>query len=1105
MTKQQNTLSYREQRALQKALAAAIDAEDDREIARLVAKYPEGATLSGEDLYLLGRVAERTNETEKAEMLFSMSITSPDVPAWCKGAAASSMAALLERTARGKEAAPYYELSLAAKDNATGWLKEYSNVLFYSHDHAGARDALAAAKVYGEHLADIQPYEYTPCRRHEKIRIGYVSADLHRHIVAFFAYAMLRAYDHGAFEVYCYMNGVEDSVSETFRGWVDGWRNVRGMTYADIAAQIHDDEIDILFDLGGHTAGNLLPVFAYRPAPIQMTGIGYFDTTGVPQMDYFLADCTTLPEGEPAPFTEQIVRMEHSHLCYMWHGAPLEPQPLPAGEQGFITFGSLNDFRKVTDDVLRAWARILDAVPGSRLLLKAGIFDDDYGASFAYERMHRAGIDWKRVDTEGRTDDYLRAYERIDIALDTFPYPGGGTTCDALYMGVPVVTLAGPSHHERFGKSLLVNAGHPELCAETVDDYVAIAAQLANDLPRLRHLHETLRRELRQSPVTDMAGYIVELEQHYQRMYWTWLWQGKSPTQREKTLEKTERELIKAYEAKDYDRIIIHGTRLLCHPAYVKQNAGAVGRAYMNLPQEDYVRMAWYFSHADHTALVRQIEYVWLTALAENRLRHHIPARELYASAMDACKRAAEQKDEASRSFWDNPLFLTELSLEAAFNALILGDVERAATFYRKASESTTKFRSRCENYGSYLMALHHMDLTPEDMLAAHKGFAKIFKDVQRYDHAHHAHHDRIRVGYISGDFRRHVMFYFYYQLFAGHDAEHFELYAYSLGHTHDGFRDLVKQAVDVFRDVADTDLEKIAKTIYDDEIDILVDLGGHTSGSGLSVLGWKPAPVQISGLGYMDTTGLPDVDYLITDRACDPEDAPHYLTEQPLYVTSMFCYTGRSDVPACQGAPCKERGYVTFGVFNRYQKITDEMLTLWQQIQAAVPGSRLLCKAEAYHDDALTDRAYERFAAMGFDMERVIFEPSSDDYMERYLSVDIALDTYPYVGGGTTCDALYMGVPVVSRYGAGHGSRFGLSVLTAAGLGELAVPDGAAYVARAIALATDTELLDALHRNLRTMLFASPLMDTQCYVREMEENYTAIWQAYETQNGGRP
>ena len=1100
-----NQLTYRDQQAWRKHLIAAIDAGDAARAAALASDAPAEDAQTGEDRFLLGRAAELAHETERAEQLYRAALAAADMPAWCVGATAGALAGLLTRTARADEAAPYFEQSLAQKDLASGWLQEYSNYLFYAHDTGaqGSASLLDLAKAYGARLADVKPYRHKVRRRHEKIRIGYVSADFCRHVVAFFGYALLRAYDHGAFEVYCYMNGAEDGVSDEFRGWVDGWRNVAGQPYAAIAKQIANDEIDILFDLGGHTGGNLLPVFAYRPAPIQLTGIGYFDTTGLGTMDYFLADETTLPAGEAAPFTEQILRMKHSHLCYMWHDDPPDAGPLPAGQNGYVTFGSLNNFAKVNDRVLALWAQVLAAVPQSRLLLKGKIFDDAYGKRLALEKLARAGIDIARVITEGASPDYLHAYQRIDIALDTFPYPGGGTTCDALYMGVPVVTLAGTTHHERFGKSILKNLGLGELVAETGADYVRIAAALAQDIPRLKALRQTLRRRMRQSPVMDMTGYVQEIEQLYQRIYWAWLSQGMTAKEQQRQVEKTAQKLARAYERHDWPYAILYGSRLLWREAYVKKYAGFAGRAYLNIPVPDWARVAWCFSHADHTPPVRQIEYVWLAGLAENRRRHHRKAIGLYQASLAACERYRAAGDEGARAFWDNPAFLAELYTEMALMELILGDVQAAAEHYRRAAEHGQTFSDRCSMYGSYLMTLHHLDIAPREMLAAHEGYSRLFEaeGIQPYTHAHHAHHDRIRVGYISGDFRRHVMFYFYYQLLAGHDAERFALYTYSLGETQDGFTELVKKAADVHRNVHGWEMKDIAAQIYRDEIDILVDLGGHTTGSGLAALGWRPAPVQVSGLGYMDTTGLPTVDYLITDRVCDPEDAPHYLTEQPLYLTSMFCYTGRTDVPALQGAPCRRKGYVTFGVFNRYQKITDAMLALWSRILAAVPGSRLYCKAEAYYDDALVDEAYARFQRFGIDMERVTFELSSDDYMACYLDVDIALDTYPYVGGGTTCDALYMGVPVVARYGAGRGTRYAASILQAAGLGELATATDDDYVARAVGLASDTELLDVLHHNLRTMMFASPLMDTRRCVQEMEAAYASIWAAWEAEH----
>lgn len=240
-------------------------------------------------------------------------------------------------------------------------------------------------------------------------------------------------------------------------------------------------------------------------------------------------------------------------------------------------------------------------------------------------------------------------------------------------------------------------------------------------------------------------------------------------------------------------------------------------------------------------------------------------------------------------------------------------------------------------------------------------------------------------------------------------------------------------------------------------------------------------------------------MDYLISDTAVDPpgmHDA--FLSEKPLYLPSQFCYTGRNDLPASEGAPCRKRGYVTFGVFNQYRKFTDSMLRVWQQILEQLPDARLLMKGKAMGSNSLMDEAYREMRAMGFDMDRVCFEPASLEYMERYLEVDIALDTYPYPGGGTTLDALYMGVPVISLYGERRNTRFGLSILWAVGLEELAAATIEEYIGRAVALARDGELLDILHRNLRQMVTQSDGLAPRAYTRHLEKKYLDIWQEWQ-------
>ena len=260
------------------------------------------------------------------------------------------------------------------------------------------------------------------------------------------------------------------------------------------------------------------------------------------------------------------------------------------------------------------------------------------------------------------------------------------------------------------------------------------------------------------------------------------------------------------------------------------------------------------------------------------------------------------------------------------------------------------------------------------------------------------------------------------------------------------------------------------------DEIDVLVDLAGHSAGGALPVFAYRPAPVQVSGLGYVNTTGLSAVDYFLTDDIVDPPAHEAFFTEEPVCLTSQFLYTAKSAAPEPAGAPSREKGYIVFGVFNHWYKITDEMLFCWREIMARVPKSRLLLKCQELFAPAMQEEALQR--------------PATSDYMERWLAVDIALDTYPYPGGGTTCDALYMGVPVVTRYGRRRGTRFGLSLLKNVGLEALAAADGRAYIEKAAALAHDAALLDELHRTLRSRLAASPVMQATSYMAEIERFY---------------
>ncbi len=440
---------------------------------------------------------------------------------------------ILSEYGEHKKAIEYYWRSVEAADTLQLKALEYSNYLFNLHYiNISPTDYFKAHSGYDELFKSIPRYDHRAKYRMEaavgkerrKIRIGYISPDLRYHVVLRFCWAMFSSYDKEQFEVYCYHNNPnEDNFSEAIKVMTDNWRNISGMSAKAAAEIIYKDNIDILVDLAGHTMNNPLPILAYKPAPVQISGIGYFATTGLGTVDYFLSDKAL--ESAPQYFSEEIIELEHSHFCYN----PLYEAPAireaPCMKNGYITFGSFNHVRKVNNEMLELWISILKAVPNSHLLLKCSGFDDEYGYKLFCNRLHLFGIDmesdeWKnRIELRGFSRDYLKEYLDMDIALDTFPYPGGGTTCDALYMGVPVITLSGQSHGERFGKSLLENVGLSEFVVYDKKSYFDLAVGLANEKEIINNFHIGLRHMMENSPLMNEKLYMHELETAYRDVW----------------------------------------------------------------------------------------------------------------------------------------------------------------------------------------------------------------------------------------------------------------------------------------------------------------------------------------------------------------------------------------------------------------------------------------------------------------------------------------------------------------------------------------------------------------------------------------------------------
>lgn len=427
-----------------------------------------------------------------------------------------------------------FDKIMALSPDPRGFAEALSNKLFSLNycKATGVEDrALQAARDYGTHVSHMAvPYSMwkgSP-EADRVLRVGLLSGDLRRHPVAFFLERILSALvsrTERSVEVYAYYSHpLVDEYTDRISACCTGWRDVSTLPYDVVARQIHDDGVDILIDLSGHTSHNRLPVLAWKPAPVQVSWLGYFATTGVEQVDYLIGDPWTLPESEERLFTERIWRLPETRLCFSPPQERVDVAELPALREGAVTFGSFNSTAKLDDEVLVLWSRVLKAVPGSRLMLKAKQLDEVSIREQVVSRFAAQGIVRDRLVLDGWSsrEDYLAAYGQVDIGLDPFPFPGGTTTAESLWMGVPVVTLAGKRFLSRQGVGLLMNAGLSDWVAETEDDYCAKAIAFAGDLQKLAELRRGLRARVAVSPIFDAKRFAGYFEAALREMWIEW-------------------------------------------------------------------------------------------------------------------------------------------------------------------------------------------------------------------------------------------------------------------------------------------------------------------------------------------------------------------------------------------------------------------------------------------------------------------------------------------------------------------------------------------------------------------------------------------------------
>ena len=796
-----------------------------------------------------------------------------------------------------------------------------------------------------------------PCH---KLRVGYVSADFRQHAVALFAEPLLRAHDRVSFELYLYSGvAAEDDTTRRFRGVADEWRNTVTLSDAELAEMIRNDRIDVLVDLSGHSACNRLLTFARRPAPVQVSyllGHGY--TTGLSEMDAFLADDALAPPGAEALFSERIIRLPRIPLVYAPPADMPSVEPLPSLTRDHVTFGYFGRTERLNDNVIIAWVRILAAVPYARLVLNNLPFHEPAFRALFLARFAKLGIPSERLDlvyTEPQPRTWA-AYGDIDIALDPFPHNAGTTTIEALWQGVPVVSLAGQPSFGRFGASILHAVGLDDWVTSSPEQYVARAVAAASDLTALARLREELRPRMERSPLRDAAGLAQCIEQAYRTLWDEWrlgdsdrlhrLYQAGDAAGTAKVAQRIlDRDPdngdahhvlgLLAYQDQrlaDSDQHLLAAIKRTPHQAELHANRAAILRRQGRLADAEA---------AARTALKLESNSVGALNNLGNILRD--------AGCYDE---GAEQFQAAVRLVPD----FAEAWVNLAWLLSLAGHAQQAEDAARHAIACAPGNADAHNNLGLALMRqgrLADAEAALRQALALRPDFAlphsnilfclnyrpdttpeEVFAEYQQWDRQHalsllpkDAPHDldrdpsrKLRVGYVSPDFRQHAVALFAEPLLANHDRSVVEVHCYAEVAAPDGVTERFRALADNWHNTVGLSDAALADQIRADHIDILVDMAGHTAGNRLLAFARKPAPIQVTYLlGHGYSSGLSAMDAFLADAQLAPPDADHLFSEHVIRLPRIpLCYQPPADMPDVGPLPARANGHITFGYFGR-------------------------------------------------------------------------------------------------------------------------------------------------------------------------------------------
>jgi predicted O-linked N-acetylglucosamine transferase (SPINDLY family) len=939
-----------------------------------------------------------------------------------------------------------------------------------------------------------------------KLKIGYLFNHQTSDSVTF-SKPLIAHHNSEYFEIYCYsLSTRQDEATLKPEECSVCWRDVSVLNPVEISSRIQQDAIDILVDCLGHNDHKSILVLARKPAPIQIAYLGCQAMTGIVQVDYRFTDAVLDPPDQPLLACEELLYLAKGFLCYQPSEDTPDLEAPPSQKQGYITFGCINPLEKISDVTIAIWSQILLSMPNSKLLLMDLALQEVEVCEQFYARFEQHGIGRERLVLISQKSGRFSIYAEVDIALDTFPSNGMLSSCDALWMSVPVITLTGNQQSSRFGASILNAAELGDLIASSPELYIQKAIELAENVELLTALREHLRERLLKSALLRGKDLTQEIEIHYRKVWQLWCLDNERHQSYKfinRHIAKIEWQLISQARSLQWRTL-----SALCTTEHADLHHN-LGLMWWHLGKPAEAEHCYRCALQSRPDFPEALCNLGMALFAQNKIEESIEPNQTALQLKPNFDIAYQNIGQSLRMLERFPEALEYLQKSLELNPKLSLSYNQIGQIYQwqgRAAEAYVYYHQSAvldpDNQISLCWIMHYVpECSPQEHFEQlkHCGQAQSQNVSPVTFHSNDRNPSRrLRVGYLSPDLHAHPVTSFFEPLLSAHHRETIETFCYAEEFEPDHATERLQGVANHWRSTCGLSDEALNDLIRSDQIDILVDLAGYTKNSRIRVMAYKPAPVQVTYLGYPNTTGMPQIDYRMVDAWTDPPSQPSLCTETLVHLEDGFlCYMPPTNTPENEPPPVLKYDYVTFGSFNLLTKLSVPAARLWAKILGEVPNSRLFLKSPAFVLPSTKEYWKSFFEKEGIHPDRLNLLGWCKDrstHLSLYNRVDIALDTFPYNGTTTTCEALWMGVPVITLVGNSHVSRVGTSLLSTLQLGELIANSEQEYLEIAVQLAQDRDRLTLFRETIRSWMSVSPLCDSEAFAHKVEAAYRQMW-----------